>query len=140
MSKAARRKFQDSEKVAILKRHLVERVPVSDLCDEYKLYPNQFYDWLKKFFENGHLAFAHGRKPRADEQGKDRKIEQPALFISGTRDLAFNMLGGPDPIELMRVQVPHLQVAEVLEGCGHWTQQERPAEVNALLIPWLKGL
>ena len=44
------------------------------------------------------------------------------------------------PIELMRAQVPNLQVAEVLDGCGHWTQQERPAEVNALLIPWLKGL
>ena len=76
MLKTARRKFQDSEKVAILKRHLVEKVPVSDLCDEHKLYPNQFYDWLKRFFENGHLAFAQGRKPKADEQGKDRKIEQ----------------------------------------------------------------
>ena len=71
---------------------------------------------------------------------RGRRIEQPALFISGTRDLAFNMLGGPDPIEIMRREVPDLRVAEVLEGCGHWTQQERPAEVNARLIPWLKGL
>ncbi|WP_374344832.1 alpha/beta fold hydrolase [Phenylobacterium sp.] len=71
---------------------------------------------------------------------KDRKIEQPALFISGTRDLAFNMLGGPDPIQVMGQHVTNLQVAEVLEGCGHWTQQERPKEVNDLLIPWLKGL
>ena len=68
------------------------------------------------------------------------KITQPALFISGTRDLAFNMLGGPDPIELMRRHVTDLRVARVLEGCGHWTQQERPDEVNALLIPWLKAL
>ena len=71
---------------------------------------------------------------------KDRKIEQPAFFISGTRDLAFNMLGGSDPIEVMRGFVPNLQGAHVLEGCGHWTQQERPDEVNALLIPWLKSL
>jgi pimeloyl-ACP methyl ester carboxylesterase len=71
---------------------------------------------------------------------KDTKIEQPAFFVSGTRDLAYNMLGGADPIERMRPLVPNLQVAEVLEGCGHWTQQERPAEVNALLIPWLKSL
>lgn len=71
---------------------------------------------------------------------KDRKIEQPAFFISGTRDLAFNMLGGADPIAIMRRFVPNLQVAEVLEGCGHWTQQERPAEVNARLVPWLKSL
>lgn len=71
---------------------------------------------------------------------KDKKIEQPALFISGTRDLAFNMLGGPDPIEVMRNFVTDLRVAEVLEGCGHWTQQERPDEVNDLVIPWLKSL
>lgn len=71
---------------------------------------------------------------------KDRKIEQPAFFVSGTRDLAFNMLGGADPIAIMRGFVPNLQVAEVLEGCGHWTQQERPDEVTGRLIPWLKSL
>jgi transposase len=71
-----RRHFPDQEKVAILKRHLVEKVPVSDLCDELDIYPTQFYDWLKKFFENGHLAFNNGRKSKADEDSKDRKIEQ----------------------------------------------------------------
>jgi pimeloyl-ACP methyl ester carboxylesterase len=71
---------------------------------------------------------------------KDRKIEQPAFFVAGDRDLAFNMMGGSDPIERMRRHVPNLQGAHVLPGCGHWTQQERPAEVNALLIPWLKSL
>ena len=71
-----RRHFPDSDKVAILKRHLVDKVPVSDLCDELKLHPNQVYDWLKKFFENGHLAFANGRKPKADENAKDLKILQ----------------------------------------------------------------
>ena len=73
-------------------------------------------------------------------QFRGRKIEQPALFISGTRDMAYNMFGGPDPLPIMRQHVTNLQVAEVLEGCGHWTQQERPDEVNALLIPWLKAL
>lgn len=71
---------------------------------------------------------------------KDRKIKQPAFFIAGDRDLAFNMFGGPDPIPIMRAAVPNLQGAHVLPGCGHWTQQERPDEVNALLVPWLKGL
>ena len=71
-----RRHFADHEKVAILKRHLVEKVPVSDLCDQLDIYPNQFYDWLKRFFENGHLAFANGRKTKALEDTKDKKIEQ----------------------------------------------------------------
>ena len=71
-----RRHFADHEKVAILKRHLVEKVPVSDLCDQLDIYPNQFYDWLKKFFENGHLAFANGRKGKAVEDAQQAKIEQ----------------------------------------------------------------
>jgi pimeloyl-ACP methyl ester carboxylesterase len=70
---------------------------------------------------------------------KDRKIEQPAFFIAGNRDGAFNMFGGPDPIEIMKKHVSNLQGAHVLDGCGHWTQQEQPNEVNALLIPWLKA-
>ena len=69
-----------------------------------------------------------------------RRIEQPALFIGGTRDLAFNMLGRGDPIALMRQHVTDLRGADVLEGCGHWTQQERPTEVNERLIGWLKSL
>lgn len=71
-----RRHFAGSEKVAILKQHLIEKVPVSDLCDQHDLYPNQFYSWLKEFFENGHAAFDNGRKTKAVEDAKDRKIEQ----------------------------------------------------------------
>src|SRR3954466_12773822 len=71
-----RRHFADHEKVAILKRHLLDKVPVSDLCDELDLYPNQFYAWLKEFFENAHAAFDNGRKSKAVEEAKDRKIDQ----------------------------------------------------------------
>ena len=71
-----RRHFAGTEKVAILKRHLVDKIPVSDLCDELDLYPNQFYGWLKDFFENGHLAFDNGRKGKAVADAKDKRIEQ----------------------------------------------------------------
>jgi transposase-like protein len=71
-----RRHFTGSEKVTILKRHLLDKVPVSDLCDELHLYPNQFYGWLKDFFENGHRAFENGRKAKAVEDGNAKKIEQ----------------------------------------------------------------
>jgi transposase-like protein len=71
-----RRHFADEEKVAILKRHLIDKVPVSDLCDELDIYPNQFYDWLKKFFENGHLAFANGRKGRPPQDTQQAKIQK----------------------------------------------------------------
>ena len=75
MDKQPRRHFSGPEKVTILKRHLLDKVSVSDLCDELQLYPNQLYGWLKEFFENGHLAFDNGRKSKAVEDAKDRKIE-----------------------------------------------------------------
>jgi transposase len=71
-----RRHFSGPDKVAILKRHLLDKVPVSDLCDELDLYANQFYAWLKEFFENGHAAFDNGRKSKAVENAKDQKIER----------------------------------------------------------------
>lgn len=76
MNKQPRRHFSGAEKVAILKRHLIDKVPVSDLCDELQLYPNQLYAWLKEFFENGHAAFDNGRKAKAVEDAKERKIQQ----------------------------------------------------------------
>lgn len=71
-----RRHFTGAEKVAILKRHLLEKVPISDLCDELHLYPHQVQAWLKEFFENGHAAFANGRRAKAVEDAQQKKIEQ----------------------------------------------------------------
>jgi len=53
-----RRHFTADEKVVVLRRHLLDKVPVSDLCDELNLNPNVFYAWQKAFFENGAAAFA----------------------------------------------------------------------------------
>jgi transposase-like protein len=52
-----RKNYTPVEKVAILRRHLIDRVPVSDLCDENQLSPTLFYLWQKQFFENGPAAF-----------------------------------------------------------------------------------
>lgn len=68
---------------------------------------------------------------------RGRRVEQPALFIGGSKDPATNGFGAiPDPLAIMRPHVPLVE-GHILEGCGHWTQQERPAEVNALLLDWL---
>jgi transposase len=71
-----RRHFSGPEKVAALKRHLVEKVPVSDLCDQLGIAPNLFYRWQKEFFDNGHTAFDNGRKSKAVEDAKDKTIQQ----------------------------------------------------------------
>jgi transposase len=76
MDKQPRRHFSGADKVAILKRHLIDKVPISDLCDELGLQVSQFHLWQKQFFENGHAAFDNGRKSKAVEDAKDQKIEQ----------------------------------------------------------------
>jgi len=59
-----RHNYTPEEKVSILRRHLVDHVPVSDLCDEYQLQPKIFYIWQKLFFENGASAFARSDRPQ----------------------------------------------------------------------------
>ena len=70
-----RRHFTPEQKVALLRLHLLEKKPISDLCQEHNLSVNLFYLWQKQFFENGHAAFAHsGKRAKADTDAKDRKI------------------------------------------------------------------
>lgn len=68
----------------------------------------------------------------------DRRIEQPALFVTGDREPVLAM--APGVLEAMAQLVPGLRRTVVLPDCGHWTQQERPAEVNAALLDFLAGL
>ena len=53
-----RKRFSPEEKVRLLRLHLIEKEPVSDICDRHGLNPNVFYRWQKQFFENGSAAFA----------------------------------------------------------------------------------
>jgi len=70
-----RKHYAASEEVAILRLHLLEKKPVSDLCDQYGIHPTLFYRWQKEFFENGAAAFAQSSKGRkAAEDAKDRKL------------------------------------------------------------------
>jgi len=71
----SRRHFSVPEKVAILKRHLLEGVPVSKLCDELDIKPTVFYSWQRFLFENAHLAFDTGRQAKAVDTAKDEKID-----------------------------------------------------------------
>ena len=67
-----RKHVNADQKVAILKRYLVEKTPISDLCDEYGIQPSQVYQWQKLLFENGAAAFE--RSGRRGEDAKDRKV------------------------------------------------------------------
>jgi transposase-like protein len=71
--KKPRKHYTGEEKVAILRRHLLEQEPVSKLCDELGLQPTVFYRWQKEFFENGAAAFQ--AKGRSDHPGEKERIE-----------------------------------------------------------------
>lgn len=66
-------------------------------------------------------------------------VTQPALFIGGTRDAVIAGERGAAALKNMSVVVPSVQT-HLIEGAGHWLQQERPSEVNAALIEFLRSL
>jgi len=68
------------------------------------------------------------------------KVQVPALFMVGERDAGLAMPGMRDIIAAMPALVPHLTRSAIIERAGHWLAQERPQEVNALLIDFLNQL
>src|SRR6516162_5385337 len=63
--------LQAGQKVAILREHLVEQLPVSEVCEKHQIHPTLFYQWQKTFFENGAAAFERER-PRSQSLGKEQ--------------------------------------------------------------------
>jgi transposase len=72
MAKKTRKRFTAQEKVAILRLHLLEHTPISDLCDQHGIHPTMFYRWQKEFFENGSAALE--LRSRRVSDAKDRQI------------------------------------------------------------------
>jgi pimeloyl-ACP methyl ester carboxylesterase len=68
------------------------------------------------------------------------KVSVPALYMAGERDVVLDFSGVRQRIDEMPQFVPQLRRTAILPGCGHWTQQERTAEVNAAMIDFLRGL
>jgi transposase len=67
-----RRNFTGAEKMAILREHLIEKVPISEVCEKHGLQPTMFYGWQKKLFEEGAVVF---EQPRA-KSGRQEAAEQ----------------------------------------------------------------
>jgi pimeloyl-ACP methyl ester carboxylesterase len=67
-------------------------------------------------------------------------VTVPALFIAGDRDLVLTSAGGPAMLPRLRTWTPQLREPVLLSGCGHWTQQERPAEVSKAMIDFIRDL
>lgn len=98
-------------------------------------------EFMRSGFRGPINRYRNHRRDFEWQQGfRNRRIEQPALFIGGDRDLVLRMIPGMDIVERMKPHLPGLRGAHLLPGIGHWTQQEAPEAVNRLLIDWLRTL
>ena len=75
--KKERRRFEASEKVKIIREHLLEKRPFSEVCQQYGIAPTQFYQWQKMFFENGTAAFEPKKAGREQElENQVQRLDQ----------------------------------------------------------------
>jgi pimeloyl-ACP methyl ester carboxylesterase len=87
-------------------------------------------NWYRNLDRNWELTAAWHGAP----------ITVPALYLAGDRDLVVQFTGGREQLARMGECLTDLRGTVLLPGCGHWTQQERPAEVTAAMIGFLRGL
>ena len=73
--KQQRKRHTAEEKIAVLRRHFLEKVPVSDLCQELGLHPSLFYHWFKELFEHATAAFEpRSRADKQQQEAQQRRI------------------------------------------------------------------
>ena len=88
-----RKKLSGPEKLAILRRYLVEKVPISDLCDHYGLQPSQVYYWQAQLFEHGASVFERkSGRPASAETAKDRTISQLQLKLAQKNEVISELM------------------------------------------------
>ena len=87
-------------------------------------------NWYRNLHRNWELMAPFAAAP----------IAQPSLFVAGARDGVIRMPGMRTSAEELRPMLPGLTRSVIIDGVGHWVQQEAPDQVNALLIEFLRGL
>ncbi|MGL5167417.1 MAG: alpha/beta fold hydrolase [Afipia sp.] len=115
-------------------RHLPDWINAADHAHVVETYQRTGFrgglNWYRNIDRNWELT--------APWQGA--RIHQPSIFIAGAKDsVVTSILGGKRVTEMERV-LPNLKRKLIIEGAGHWIQQERPDEVNAALIEFLNGV
>ena len=97
--------------------------------DELKVYAHAFAAGGFTGPINWYRNFAHNWK---STKGVDQTVRMPTLFVGATDDAIVSR----KQIEAMRGNVPDLEI-RMIENCGHWTQQEKPEELNEIMLGWL---
>lgn len=70
-----RRHFTGAQKLAILREHLIEKKPISEVCQEHNLQPTAFYQWQQKLFEQGAMVFDSRAADSREQTAQARRVE-----------------------------------------------------------------
>jgi len=76
-----RKRYTPEKKVAILREHLKNKVPISEVCKKYGINPNLFYKWEKQFFEGGIEVFAQVHKKKQGTTAKENRLQEKILNL-----------------------------------------------------------
>jgi transposase-like protein len=89
-----RRNFSGPEKMAVLREHLIERVPISELCERHGLQPTMLYNWQKKLFENGAAVFDQPRRKSSREKAAEvRRVETLERKLQEKNEVLGELMG-----------------------------------------------
>jgi transposase-like protein len=91
--RAERRHFTAVQKLAILREHLIEKRPISDVCQKHQIQPTLFYLWQKKLFENGALALEANAAGPGRPNAEARKIEALEARIQQKNEVLAELMG-----------------------------------------------
>jgi len=93
--KTQKKTWPPAKKIAVVRRHLIEGVPVSDLCDEFGIHPTQYYQWQRQLFEKGEVVFerpANKANIRRKEEAQAKKIKQLEAKLQKKNEVVSELL------------------------------------------------
>ena len=88
-----RRHFTGAQKLAILREHLVEKTPISDVCQKHDIQPTLFYLWQKRLFEEGGAVFENKAATARQQTADAQKIQALEARIQQKNEVLAELMG-----------------------------------------------
>lgn len=88
-----RRHFTGAQKLAILREHLIEKIPISDVCQKHDLQPTLFYLWQKKLFEEGAVVFETKAASTRQQNAEAEKVQALQAKIQQKNEVLAELMG-----------------------------------------------
>lgn len=88
-----RRHFTGAQKLAVLREHLIEKVPISDVCHKHQIQPTLFYLWQKKLFEDGAAVFESKATSGRQQAAETRKVQALEAKLQQKNEVLAELMG-----------------------------------------------